>query len=66
MDSSIRSMLSGMALSEKSIKINKFTQQFKNIQLETKYQLNELTSILEYYRFYYPLSWMLVEGAILL
>ncbi|CAK67070.1 unnamed protein product (macronuclear) [Paramecium tetraurelia] len=66
MDSSIRSMLSGMALSEKSIKINKLTQQFKNIQLETKYQLNELTSILEYYRFYYPLSWMLVEGAILL
>ncbi|CAD8105459.1 unnamed protein product [Paramecium primaurelia] len=66
MDSSIRSMLSGMALSEKSIKINIFTQQFKNIQLETKYQLNELTSILEYYRLYYPLSWMLVEGAILL
>ncbi|CAD8201256.1 unnamed protein product [Paramecium pentaurelia] len=66
MDSSIRSMLSGMALSEKSIKINQLTQQFKNIQLETKYQLNELTSILEYYRFYYPLSWMLVEGAILL
>ncbi|CAK92348.1 unnamed protein product (macronuclear) [Paramecium tetraurelia] len=66
MDSSIRSMLSGMALSEKSIKINMFTQQFKNIQLETKYQLNESKSILEYYRFYYPLSWMLVEGAILL
>ncbi|CAD8079778.1 unnamed protein product [Paramecium primaurelia] len=64
-DPIIKQILSGIVLSVKTTKINKITQTFKNIQLEIKYQLNELPSIIEYYRLYYPLSWMLVEGAIL-
>ncbi|CAD8108584.1 unnamed protein product [Paramecium primaurelia] len=64
-DPIIKQVLSGIVLSVKTTKINKITQTFKNMQLEIKYQLNELPSIIEYYRLYYPLSWMLVEGAIL-
>ncbi|CAD8127987.1 unnamed protein product [Paramecium sonneborni] len=65
-DPIVKQILSGIVLSVKTTKINKITQTFKNIQLEIKYQLNELPSIIEYYRLYYPLSWMLVEGAILI